>query len=233
MHVYTPPGYEKGEGEFPVLYLLHGALDCDASWSTVGRAGFILDNLISDGKAKPMIVVMPAGHTGPFEFGPGGDNLFARQMEEFAKDFTGDVKPLVEKTYRVKIGRAHRAIAGLSMGGAQTLNISFADLNEFAYIGVFSSGVFGIAGGFGGREPSTEWEDRHAAILDDAKAREHLRLVWFACGKDDFLISTAKATVGMLEKHGLKVVYRETEGGHDWANWRNYLHEFAGQLFVE
>ena len=156
MHVYTPPGYEKGEGRYPVFYLLHGALDCDASWTTVGRAGFILDNLIASGKAKPMIVAMPAGHTGPFRFGPPGDRSFERQMDEFVNDFLKDLKPYVEANYRVKGDRAHRAIAGLSMGGAQTLNIAFSHLDEYGFIGVYSSGVFGIAGGFGGLAPEYE-----------------------------------------------------------------------------
>src|SRR5262249_23728998 len=128
MHVYTPPGYEKGEGKYPVFYLLHGAMDCDASWSTVGRAGFILDNLIGAGKARPMIVVMPAGHTGPFTFGGGGGRSFERQMDDFGEDFTNDVKPHIQKNYRVREGRENRAIAGLSMGGAQTLNIAFSHL---------------------------------------------------------------------------------------------------------
>ncbi len=230
MHVYTPPGYEKGEGKYPVFYLLHGAFDCDASWSTVGRAGFILDNLIAAGKAKPMIVVMPMGHTGPFRFGPPGD--FERQMNEFLDDFTKDLKPYVESHYRIKGDRANRAIAGLSMGGSQTLNIAFGQLTDYGYIGVYSSGIFGIAGGFGGAAPNTQWEDSHKSTLDDAELKKGLSLVWFGCGKDDFLVQTSKATVDMLKKHGFEVVARDSEGGHTWLNWRDYLHEFAPLLFT-
>jgi enterochelin esterase-like enzyme len=233
MHVYTPPGYEKGEGQYPVFYLLHGASDCDASWSTVGRAGFILDNLIAAGKAKPMIVAMPAGHTGPFRFGPRGDNSFQRQMDEFGDDFTKTVKPYVEKNYRVIADRAHRAIAGLSMGGAQTLNVAFSKLDDYGYIGVFSSGIFGIVGGFGGSAPNTEWETGHKATLDSADLKKGLQLVWFGCGKADFLVQTSNATVGMLKNHGFNVVSRETAGGHTWINWREYLNEFAPLLFTE
>lgn len=234
MHVYTPPGYEKGEGKYPVFYLLHGASDSDASWSTVGRAGFILDNLIAAGKARPMILVMPAGHTGAFRFGPPGDrSAFERQMDEFAEDFTQDVKPYVEKSYRVQADRAHRAIAGLSMGGAQTLNIAFAHLDDYGYVGVFSSGIFGIAGGFGGEPPNTRWEDAHKSALDNAELKKGLRLVWVGCGKEDFLVKTSEATVGMLRKHQFEVVSRETPGGHTWINWREYLNEFAPLLFVE
>jgi enterochelin esterase family protein len=227
MHVYTPPGYEKGGGRYPVFYLLHGAFDCDDSWTSVGRAGFILDNLIAAGKAKPMVVVMPAGHTGPFSFGgprPATD--------EFVADFTGDVMPHVESHYRVHADRAHRAIAGLSMGGGQTLTIGMSRLGDFAYLGVFSSGVFGITGrGPGAGEPGPSFEERHRAALDDARMKKGLRLFWFATGKDDFVVETSRATVEMLKKHGFDVVYEETAGGHTWLNWRDYLAEFAPQLF--
>jgi enterochelin esterase family protein len=230
-HVYTPPGYEKGEGKYPVFYLLHGAFDCDASWSTVGRAGFILDNLIATGKAKPMIVVMPMGHTGPFRFGPPGDRSFERQMNDFADDFVKELRPLVERNYRVIADRANRALAGLSMGGAQTLNIGFAHLDDYGYLGVFSAGIFGITGGPGGGPPSTRWEDEHKTTLDDAELKKGLRLIWFGCGKDDFLVQTSNATVDMLRKHKFEVASKESGGGHTWLNWRDYLSEFAPLLF--
>ncbi len=226
LHVYTPPGYESGKGKFPVFYLLHGAFDCDASWSTVGRAGFILDNLIASKKARPMVVVMPAGHTGPFSFGRGFN-------DEFERDFVNDILPLVEQRYRVLGGRKNRAIAGLSMGGAQTLNIGMARLDQFAYLGVYSSGVFGITGrGPGGNAPTgPSWEERNKATLDDPKLKKGLKLVWFATGKEDFLVGTSRATVEMLKKHGFEVVYKESGGGHTWINWREYLNEFAPKLF--
>ncbi|HLJ96191.1 MAG TPA: alpha/beta hydrolase-fold protein [Gemmataceae bacterium] len=231
MHVYTPPGYERNDRNYPVFYLLHGAGDCDSSWSTVGRAGFILDNLIAEGKAKPMIVAMPAGHTGPFGFGgvPGGTN----RRDEFTEDFVNDVKPYVEKNYRVFADRAHRAIAGLSMGGMQTLNIAFGHLDDYGYIGVFSSGVFGITGGRGNAQPNRQWEEQHQTVLDNPQLKKGLRLLWIGCGKDDFLVQTSNATVAMLKNHHFEVVSRESEGGHTWINWRNYLHEFAPLLFVE
>ncbi|MBX3442577.1 MAG: hypothetical protein KF774_09215 [Planctomyces sp.] len=232
MHVYTPPGYESGEGAFPVLYLLHGAMDSDDSWSTVGRAGVILDNLIADGKAKPMIVVMPHGHTGPFRFGPPGENSFERQMRDFAQDFANDIRPHIERTYRVKTDRGSRALAGLSMGGAQTLDIAIANLKDYGYLGVFSSGVFGIAGGpFTAGGPS--WEERNAAVLDDAALKDDLKLVWFATGREDFLLETTRGTVKALEKHGFSVTYDETDGGHTWPIWRDYLRDFAPLLFQD
>lgn len=227
MHIYTPPGYESGEGNFPVFYLLHGAFDCDNSWSTVGRAGFIFDNLIAKGKAKPMIVVMPAGHTGPFRFGGGG----GIPIDEFVKDFTQDIMPFVEKNYRAINDRSSRAVAGLSMGGAHTLNIAIPNLDRFGYFGVFSSGIFGITGRGPGSSPDTSWEEQHRDVLDNAELKQGLQLVWFATGKDDFLLETSRATVDMLKKHGFEVVYHETDGGHTWINWRNYLIEFTPLLF--
>src|SRR5258705_7575127 len=182
MHVYTPPGYESGKDKYPVFYLLHGAGDCDDSWTSVGRANFILDNLIASGKAKPMIVVMPAGHTNAGGAGrgaaaPGG----APPRDEFVDDFVKDVMPYVEKNYRVVPDRAHRAIAGLSVGGSQTLNISLAHLDQFAYVGVYSSGVLG--GGRGaapapGAAPAAApqfgaaWEQQHLAELDNAATKK-------------------------------------------------------------
>ncbi len=227
MHVYTPPGYQKGEGTFPVFYLLHGAGDCDNSWSTVGRAGFILDNLIASGKAKPMIVVMPAGHAGAFRFGGSGTS-------DFAQDFTNDIMPYIESNYRVKTDRNSRAIAGLSMGGAQTLNIGIPHLEKFAYLGVYSSGVFGIVPRPNG--PPSEgpsFDEQHKDILENAELKEGLKLFWFATGKDDFLVETSRATVDMFKKHDFDVVYKEGEGGHTWIVWREYLHEFAPQLFQD
>ena len=221
MHVYTPPGYEAGQDKYPVFYLLHGAGDSDDSWSSVGRAGFILDNLIAAGKAKPMVVVMPAGHTsaGFGMRGAGG----APQRDEFAEDFLGDIMPYVESHYRVFTDRAHRAMAGLSMGGGQTLGIGFSHLDKFGYLGVFSSGIFG--GGTGA------WEKQRQRMLDDASLKEGLKVLWFATGTDDFLMQSTKGTIEVLKKHGFKPVFKETPGGHTWINWRNYLNEFAPMLF--
>jgi enterochelin esterase-like enzyme len=220
MHIYTPPGYEKDRKNYPVFYLLHGAGDSDDSWTSVGHAGFILDNLIAAGQAVPMIVVMPAGHTTSiFRFG----DPRSLDVSDFEKDFTQDVMPYVEGNYRVIADRGHRAIAGLSMGGLQTLNLSMANPNMFAYIGVFSSGWFA-----GTLEKS---ETTYAAGLNDAKARDGLKLLWFATGKDDFVMEPSKATVALLKRHGFNPEFHETDGAHTWMNWRAYLHEFAPRLF--
>ena len=232
MHVYTPPGYESGQGRYPIFYLLHGASDCDDSWTSVGRAGFILDTLIAAGKAKPMVVVMPAGHTGPFRFRPPSDDASRPRVDEFVQDFLNDIMPYAEKNYRVYTDQQHRAIAGLSMGGGQTLNIAIPNLEKFAYAGVFSSGIFGITGrGFGADSGGPTWEEQHKETLDNADLRKGLKLLWFATGKEDFLIETSRATVEMFKKHGFDVVYKESAGGHTWINWRDYLHEFAPLLF--
>jgi enterochelin esterase family protein len=202
MHVYTPPGYEMGQGKFPVFYLLHGAGDCDEAWTSVGRAGFILDNLIAARKAKQMVVVMPAGHTSQTMGGRGaGGGRASGAPDEFVQEFVTDIMPYAESHYRVYTDRPRRAIAGLSMGGGQTLNIAIPHLDKFAYIGVYSSG------------------------------RKGLKLLWFSTGVDDGLITTTRATVDLLKKHDFEPVYKESPGAHTWINWRNYLNEFAPQLF--
>jgi len=260
MHVYTPPGYENGKDKFPVFYLLHGAGDNDDCWTSVGRAGFILDNLIAQKKVKPMVVIMPAGHTQNTTGGGGGGRGAAAAAtpgvapppDEFTQDFMTDIMPYAETHYRIITDRAHRAIAGLSMGGSQTLNIAIPHLDKFSYIGVFSSGLIGsFGGGRGGRGPGaatgpavaapappapaatgpTPWETQHMAELDNAAWKKGLKLVWFSTGRDDGLITTSRATVDLLNKHGFNASFRDSAGAHTWLNWRDYLVEFTPQLF--
>jgi enterochelin esterase family protein len=232
MHVYTPPGYEAGNRKYPVFYLLHGAGDSDDAWTTVGRAGFILDNLIAGGNAAPMIVVMPAGHTRRGPAAGGATNRTA--TEEFVNDFLTDLVPQVHKRYRTLKDRASTAIAGLSMGGNQTLLIAMPHLERFAYVGVYSSGLLGLGRGRGAPpapELAAEWEKQHAAKLGDPALKKGLKLFWFSTGKDDFLIKSTEATVELFKKHGFAPVYKESAGGHTWLNWRDYLIEFVPQLF--
>src|SRR5690349_17902403 len=248
MHVYTPPGYEAGSTKYPVFYLLHGAGDVDDSWSSVGRAGFILDNLIASGKAKPMIVVMPAGHVNgagkalgspaPAPAAPAATPT--GQPDPFAQDFVNDLMPYVEKHYRVLTDRQSRAIAGLSMGGSQTLNIAIPHLDKFAYVGVFSSGILGGGGRGRGAAPAPgtpqppfgeAWEKQNLGALDNAAAKKGLRLLWFSTGKDDGLVTTTRSTVDLLKKHQFNPVFVESEGAYTWLNWRDYLSVFAPQLF--
>ncbi|HYE75918.1 MAG TPA: alpha/beta hydrolase-fold protein, partial [Blastocatellia bacterium] len=166
--------------------------------------------------------------------------------DEFVQDFVTDIMPYVEKNYRVLNDRANRAIAGLSMGGNQTLNIALPNLEKFAYIGVYSSGLisaFVRPGAPGTPTPEAspapgqmtpagiEWEKKYQAKLDNPSLKKGLKLVWFATGKEDFLLTTTKGTVEMLKKHNFNAIFKETEGGHTWINWRLYLNEFAPQLF--
>jgi enterochelin esterase-like enzyme len=238
MHLYTPPGYELGTGTFPVFYLLHGAGDNDESWTSVGRAGFILDNLIAAKKAVPMIVVMPAGHTSRTPVNAIGRSA----TDEFVQDFVQDVMPYVEKHYRVIADRAHRAIAGLSMGGNQTLHVAIPRLDQFMYVGVFSSGLLGAAPGGRGAVPAPgtppaapvvdeAWVQEQQAALDTSAKKHPPKLFWFATGSEDRLMPTTKATVDLFKKHGFTPAFKESAGGHTWLNWRDYLTEFAPQLF--
>jgi enterochelin esterase family protein len=238
MHIYTPPGYEVGKDKYPVFYLLHGAMDCDDSWGSVGRAGFILDNLIAAKKAQPMIVVMPAGHTSRGFNMAGGGRGMGPMVDEFTREFMKDILPYVETNYRVLLIRSARAIAGLSMGGAQAINITVQNPDKFSYIGVFSSGIFGSApkpadAGAAKTPPASgpDWEQQNLAALGNADLKKGLKLLWFATGSDDFVLNTTKATLEIFRKHGFSPVFKESSGGHTWINWRNYLNEFAPQLF--
>jgi len=254
MHVYTPPGYETSTQKYPIFYLLHGAGDCDEAWTSVGRAGFILDNLIAAKKVKPMVVVMPAGHTNTTPAGGRGAATGAAPgaaapspLDDFARDFLTDLMPYAESHYRVLTDRASRAIAGLSMGGSQTLNVAFLHLEKFAYIGVFSSGA-SLGGGGRAAAPATPgaaaapapaaapagptpWETAHMANLDNASLKKGTKLIWFSTGVNDGLITNSKSTVEMLKKHGFDAQFKESPGAHTWINWRNYLAEFSPQLF--
>lgn len=249
MHVYTPPGYEAGNQKYPVFYLLHGSGDTDDAWVTVGRANYILDNLIATKKAKPMIVVMPAGHQ-PIPAGPRPTPEAGTPpaVNPFTNEFVTDMMPYIEKHYRTINDRQHRAIAGLSMGGSQTLDIAFTHLDRFEKIGVFSSGA--TLGG-GRRGPATppadvapaaapsapvapsrpDWEASHLADLDSASLKKGTKLIWLSTGVDDSLLPNTKATVELLKKHGFDPVFQQSQGAHSWFNWRNYLIEFTPQLF--
>ncbi|MEN9662754.1 MAG: Carbohydrate acetyl esterase/feruloyl esterase precursor [Verrucomicrobiota bacterium] len=218
MTVYTPPGYNVGTGKLPVFYLLHGAGGSDGAWVTVGNANFIFDNLIAAKKAVPLIVVMPDGHL--------GSTFDAAQMgkDAFGEDFLKDIVPYVEKNYRVTANRANRAIAGLSMGGAQTLSISLPHLDLFSAIGVFSSGLF--------NGPGDPMIKANAAALDNPALKKGLKLFWTAIGKNDPIAMPGNdAMLKVLKEHGFKVDSHTTDGAHDWVNWQKYLNEFAPQLF--
>ncbi len=225
LHVYTPPGYEGGRGRFPALYLLHGAFDSDHSWSTVGRAADILDTLIAAGQARPMVVVMPHGHVGPFQLG-------MPMWGEFEPEFLQDILPFVESRFRIQSHRRGRALAGLSMGGGHTLNLGFTQPNLFNHLGVFSSGIFDPKGLPHLTEaPIAEFERRHLKVLSSPARRRGFPELWFATGRRDFLLGVTQSTVDFLRKHDFQVTYHETEGGHTWDRWRDYLRQFLPLLF--
>jgi enterochelin esterase family protein len=215
MHVYTPPGYEKDGKSYPVLYLVHGAGDSDDSWGTVGRANNILDNLIAAGKTKPMIVVMPNGHT-PDR--PNLDPAAMLQNPDFSNDFLKVVIPYIDKNYRTIANADNRAMAGLSMGGAHTIQNGLPHPELFHYIGVFS-----ITGGGG------EYEKANDATLK--KAATAMKLVYYAYGREDFVARNSDQLKGTLNKYGIKFTLHETGGGHSWINWREYLNDFTPRLF--
>jgi pyruvate formate lyase activating enzyme len=235
MHVYTPPGYDAGKERYPVLYLLHGGGDEDSGWSTVGRAGFILDNLLADKKARPMLVVMPNGslprpaNLPPLKPGerPSPEVLaaLAAAQERFTNELLKDVIPWVEKNYRVVADGEHRAIAGLSMGGGQTLRVVTGHPGQFAYVGVWSAGI--------GRN-AEEFEKRNEAFFQAAdKVNKAIRLFSIRVGDKDFALASSKALAELLTKHGIKHELHVSGGGHTWINWRHYLNDLAPRLFQD
>src|SRR5258708_7255973 len=195
LHVYTPPGYEKDLKAYPVLYLLHGSGDNDATWSAVGHAQFIEDNLLAKGKAQPMIIVMPDGHA--FNANPGQvtTNMITRNVENFGNDLLKDVMPMIEATYRVKAGREDRAMNGLSMGGGQSLGIGLRHRELFAWIGGMSSYL---------ADPAKLVEEAFPDSKNDSE------LLWFACGKEDRLIENARQLSTALKQKGISHKFEET-----------------------
>lgn len=214
MHIYTPPGYEQSKTKHPVFYLYHGGGDDDSGWNTIGRAGFILDNLIAAGKAKPMIVVIPYGSMPVRASSSMADfaQRLPKMQEMFANELLNDVMPFVEKKYRTQTGRDKRALAGLSMSGIQTLNVALSHPELFSYVGVFSSGFFGGS--------INDAATQYAKTLQDPNFNKNTKLFLIEIGKDNFLLDAYKQTMALLDQHKIKYQYKETDGGHTWINWR-------------
>lgn len=215
LEIYTPPGYETSAESYPLLVLQHGHSDSYATWTRHGKAHWILDNLIAEGKAKPMIVVMADGHPIPESYG-GGRSL--ANTEELRKDLLEAVLPMMEKKYRVKPGRQYRAITGLSMGGLHSLTIGLTEMDKFAWIGAFSAAC-------------PKAESVASALGDSTVTNVRLKLLWIAIGKNDFLLKENHRFRDELKAAGIRHVYKETEGGHSWPVWRGYLTQFAPLLF--
>jgi enterochelin esterase family protein len=232
--VYTPAGYETSGKEYPVLYLLHGIGGDENAWSELGRAAQIMDNLIAQGKAEPMLVVMTNGNISQ-EACPGETSegfrvptmMLPKTMEGSFETAFPDVVKFIEKTYRVKKDKAHRAIAGLSMGGCHSLFISINYPDLFDYVGLFSAAV--------DRQQNNQegypniYADRNQKI--DRLFSKHPKLFWIGIGKTDFLIQSNNDLRAYLDSKNHKYTYLETEGGHIWRNWRIYLSEFTPLLF--
>lgn len=215
VYVYTPPGYESGNKKYPVLYLLHGNGQIESSWTWTGRANVIMDNLIANGKAKPMIVVMSYGHV-PREIKPDRpQGAAAGDGQAIEKELLTGVKPLVESTYRVLTDREHRAIGGLSMGAAQSLSIGLHNLDQFSAIAAFSGGG-----------NAAEWQKADAAALN-----RKLKVLWLGCGTEDAAYRGVKAMDDLLTGKQVKHVFNPSGGGHSWPNWQVYLSKYAPLLF--
>jgi|AGTN01.3.fsa_nt_gi Enterochelin esterase and related enzymes len=229
--IYTPPGYENSTASYPVLYLLHGMGGDEEAWMTLGRASQILDNLIAKGKVKPMIVVMPNGNVAQ-EAAPGEssrgfykpDFRLPHTMDgKYEETFT-DILHFVDSNYRTIKNKSERAIAGLSMGGYHSLHISRFYPGTFDYVGLFSAAIL----------PNENVKSAVYEDLDETLATQKengYKLYWIAIGKDDFLYQANIDYMDTLDKMKFNYVYRESEGGHTWRNWRVYLSEFLPMLF--
>ena len=230
MYVYTPPGYAESTEKYPVFYLLHGAGGDEDAWTTLGRTPYILDNLIAEGKAKPMIVVMTNGNA--WSSAAPGEEPKAESTPDFSqmargsfeKSLVNDVIPFIEKNYRTLTDKNNRAIAGLSMGGMHTQTITNTNPDKFGYIGVMSMGLMN----------NSRWgnynEEEHKKQIQTLKD-SGLKLYWIGCGKEDFLYEGVTNLRKFYDDSGFKYEYLETPGGHTWTNWRIYLSELAPKLF--
>ncbi len=221
--IYTPPGYEQSDESYPVFYLLHGSGNTDSSWILTGRANYIMDNLIADSQALPMILVTPLGYArqgvgvGPDREADGAG--MPRGSDLFTRDVLEDVIPWVEDNYRVVADADHRALGGLSMGGGQTIEIGFPNTDVFHSLVIMSAGS----------ENASEVYPEFFADPEATNAK--LKYLWIGIGKDDFLIASANALHEALESAGINHIYQVGEGRHEWVIWRHHLHEVAPELF--
>lgn len=243
MIVYTPPGYEGGLTKYPVLYLLHGSGGDEEAWPTMGIAKVIMDNLIAQGKAKPMIVVMPNAYwnetasldvAGPRTAPPPGVGSGTQDFAPHERAIVNDIVPFVEKTFRVLPGRENRALAGLSMGAGITANVGLKRLDVFASIGILSAGMFGNTTNAATVPPAGAMALEKIApglVTDPASTNKALRLFFFACGTEDTRITYFTKAVEEMETRQIRLVYKRYPGGHEWRVWRHALADLAPLLF--
>ncbi len=218
MHVYTPPGYSKDK-KYPVLYLLHGIGGDENEWQRFAQPNILLDNLLADGKAVPMIVVMPNGRAQKNDRAEGDVFRSAPAFAAFEDDLLKDVIPTIESRYSVQADREHRALAGLSMGGGQSLNFGLAHLDTFAWIGGFSSA------------PNTKPPAQ--LVPDPAAAKQKLKLLYLSCGNKDGLIGVSQGVQAYLKEHDVPHVWNVDSYGHDATHWRNNLYHFVQRIFTQ
>lgn len=229
--IYTPPGYEKSNDKYPVLYLLHGAGGDEEAWISLGRTAQIMDNLIAEGKVKPMIVVMPNGNVIQ-DAAPGEGSLgyykpqfmIPKTMDGTYEGAFEDIIKFVESNYQVKADKSNRAIAGLSMGGYHSLHISRYYPNTFDYVGLFSAAIMAREDATG--KVYSDFDQTLKTQMDNG-----YKLYWIAIGKTDFLYDANKEYRSKLDSMGMEYDYVESEGGHIWRNWRVYLTQFTPMLF--
>jgi enterochelin esterase family protein len=246
MLVYTPAGYVGGAARYPVLYLFHGGGGDEEAWDGMGSANVIMDNLIAQGKAKPMIVVMPNANAGqyavldvggppPAPAGRGGAGAGAapapgggQNYDLSENEIVNDIIPFVEKNYRTLTGRENRAITGLSMGGGISLNVGLKRLDTFAWVGEFSSGMFGGVSGYA----TFEMEKISPGFYKDPVAtNKKLKLLYFSVGADDPRFPFQTKAAEELRSHKIKLIFKTFPGAHEWKVWRNSLADFAPMLF--
>jgi enterochelin esterase-like enzyme len=219
--IYTPPGYNTGDEKYPVLYLLHGGGEDERGWSTQGKADLILDNLIAEQKATPMLIVMVDGNVGS----GGLANFGERTLQQFENELKQAVIPFVEKNYRAKTESKDRALAGLSMGGLQTLHTGMHNYQLFSYLGVFSSGWFAN---------NTTLSDPQYAFMkqNTSSIKDHIKLLWISMGGEkDIAYDNCKIMLAKFDEMGIDYKYSEYPGGHTWPVWRHDLYAFAQQIF--
>ena len=234
--IYTPPGYENSKQTYPVFYLLHGSGGDEEAWIALGRTARIMDNLIAQGKAKPMIVVMPNGHTQNAAAPGESDRDYlpamgggARQAVASMEDSFGDILKFVESNYRVKKDKANRAVAGLSMGGMHAAAISARYPKTFDYVGVFSAPPIATLMRRDNADAPRATEEFVKKL--QAQQKNGFNLYWIACGDTDFLYQSVIDSMKRMDEIGFNYTYHESGEGHIWKNWRIYLTEFAPMLF--
>ena len=216
MQVYTPPGYSKDK-KCPVLYLLHGIGGDETEWQRFATPNVLLDNLIAEGKVTPMLVVMPNGRAQKNDRAQGNIYGAAPAFAAFEQDLLKDVIPAIEARYSVQADREHRALAGLSMGGGQSLNFGLAHLDTFAWVGAFSAA------------PNTKPPKELAP--DPAAAKAKLKLLWLSCGKKDGLIRISQGVHAYLRDNNVPHVWHVDGNAHDPTHWRNSLYHFSQRIF--